>query len=149
MFKIKLGITLIELILVIAIFSVIAAAGIPISANFISDANYYTTRDNLISIVRKAQGYSTNRKLGYVWGVCKDGSLLKLYGGNVGASCSSNIIEESFTIPSGVDVNGFVDTTFNIRGEPVPANNLSNITITSSSKTTNVSVNRAGGINVQ
>lgn len=138
--KISGGFTLIELILVIALISIIGATASPFLSNFILRNNYETTTDKLVSTLRKAQQYSIQGKQNVTWGACLISGVIRLYRG----SCASPTFAEDFDVPSTITISGFTDTTFSrLRGEP---NLALVISIISDIGTKTVRVNAAGMI---
>jgi len=140
------GLTLIELLLVIALIMVIGATGTPFLSRFLVQNQYETTIDQLISTVRKAQTYSMNNKNNTVWGICYTANKIRLYQG----SCTSPTISEDFEVPSTITLAGLNDTTlattFSLRrGEPSQA---LTITISANVGTTTITINRAGSMTI-
>ena len=139
--KYSAGITLIELLLVIALIALIGAATTPFLSRFVLQTNHDTTIDNLISSIRKAQTYAMDGKNGETWGVCNTSGMIRFYSG----SCGSPTYQENFSIPGSISLSGLSDTTFNQRGEP--SGTLS-ISISSDIDNNTVVINSAGGITV-
>lgn len=139
--KVRSGFTLIELLIVISIIAILGAAISPFLTNFVLQTNFDSTVDKVVSSIRKSQGNAMDKKGGSTWGICKNGSNIRLYSG----TCASPTIKEDFLIPSSVTVTNLNDTTFNIRGEPTSA---ISITINTNQETATVTVNIGGGINV-
>jgi prepilin-type N-terminal cleavage/methylation domain-containing protein len=139
------GLTLIELLLTIAIIGVLGAMASPFVSSFIGRTNYETTADKVVSVIRKAQGYAMDGKNGAVWGVCINGSNIRLFSG----TCASPTFSEDFPIQNTVTVSGLTTTTFSLRGEPIPANGLASVVVTTTNGTRTVTVNAGGGINEQ
>ena len=134
--------TIVEVILVVAIVTIIGASTTPFISNFIARNNHETTVDKLVSSIRKAQNYSMNGRDGVIWGICLSGNNIRLYRG----SCVSPTFSENFSVPGTVTLTGLNDTTFSsLRGEP---NGSLNITITSNLGSNTIIVNSAGGIDV-
>lgn len=137
------GITLVELLLVIAIILLLGAISSPFLTRFIVQNQYLTTSDKVISTIRKSQAYAMNNKGSSVWGVCISGTAIRLYQG----SCNAPSFSEDFDIPAAVSISGLSDTTFSPgRGEP---NQTLTITISASVGTTTLSLNRGGGMSIQ
>jgi len=138
--KVK-GFSFIEILLVIAIVAIVAAAVTPFLSNFVLRNNFDITRDQVLSTLRKAQSYAMDKKDSQTWGVCLTGNNIRLYSG----SCASPIFSEDFVKSSNVNLSGLSDTTFNLRGEPSAA---LNITVSSVLDSASITVNTVGRINV-
>ena len=138
------GFSLIELILVIAIITIIASAAAPFYVRFVAQNSLEVSRDKLISTIRKAQSYAINGKDNSIWGFCMSGNDLRLFR----TSCSAPSYNEDFDL-SGISVSGLSETTFSglpgKRGEP---SNTLNVTISNDIGTVNVSLNAAGGLDI-
>ena len=139
----SLGVSLIELLLVVAIIVILGTATTPFLSNFISRNNYETSVDKVVSTLKKAQGYSISGKDASSWGVClASGNKIRLYRD----SCSTPDFSEDFDVPDSVTISGLSDTTFSIlRGEP--SQGLT-ITVSTEIGSRTVSVNAAGMIDV-
>lgn len=137
------GITLIEILLVISIIAILAAASSPFLSSFIMRNNHDVTLNRVLGSLRKAQTYSMTLKNDAVWGVCETSGVLRLYRG----SCGSPDYSEDYELPSVVSVTGLNDTTFSFgRGEPSVT---SSISISSSLDSDTIVINEAGGIQLQ
>lgn len=109
------GFSLIELLLVIAIIAVVAVTTVPFLSNFYLRTNLDTTRDVLVSSIRKAQSYAMDGKDGAAWGICLSGSSIRVFE----TSCTSPAIKEDYSIPGNISLTGLPTTTFSSgRGEP-------------------------------
>ena len=139
--KINAGITLIELLLVIAIVALLGAAATPFLSSFVLRTNFDATGQKVVSSIRKAQGYAMDGKQSQVWGVCKSGNYIRLFSG----SCGSPVVAENFLIPSSINISGLSEITFNLRGEPSA---VLSISVTSSLESETIGVNAAGGMTI-
>ena len=136
------GITVIEIIMVIAILAIVASTSVPILSNFILRNNLTNVSNQIIGSIRKAQDYAMNGRDGAVWGVCQSGNSIRLFSG----SCASPSYFEDYTISSSIIVSGLSETTFSpLRGEPSSA--LS-VTITTGIGSSSVIMNIAGGMDI-
>ena len=136
------GISYIELLIVVGLMAIIGASVSPFLSNFILRNNLETTVDNLVGTIRKAQSYSMDGKNNAVWGVCLSGGNIRLYTG----SCSSHTISEDFSVSSSVSITGLSDTTFSrLRGEP---SNILGVTISTDIGSATISLNAAGGMEI-
>jgi prepilin-type N-terminal cleavage/methylation domain-containing protein len=137
------GITIIEMLLVIAIIAILAASVSPFLSNFIMRNSHDVTVNRVLGSLRKAQIYSMVGKNNETWGVCIDQGILRLYTG----SCALPSYSEDFSIPGVISVSGLNDTTFSFgRGEPLV---VSTINISSTLDSDLVIINAAGGIQLQ
>lgn len=136
------GVTVIELLLVISIVAIVAAAATPFLSSFVLRNNLEVTTARVIGTIRKAQNYSQDGKNDEVWGVCLTGGNLRLFS----ASCTSPSFSEDFSVPKTVKISGLSETFFSkLRGEP---SNSLNITITTDIGTSTVQLNEAGGMGI-
>ena len=140
----KKGFTLIELLLVIAIVAILAASAGPSLTRLLITNNLEVGSDKVISAIRKAQSYAMDGKENTTWGVCMNGSDLRLFS----ASCASPTYTEDYDL-TGVSVSGLSETTFSgttgQRGEP---SNVLNITISNDLGATTVGLNAGGGLDI-
>jgi prepilin-type N-terminal cleavage/methylation domain-containing protein len=143
------GFTIIELLIVIGIIAVLAAATTPFLSQIVLRVNTETTLDKTISAFRKAQSYAMDGKdNSAVWGACitTDGSdqLIRLYSG----SCAVPSFSEDFSVPETVTITdgGVRDVIFTkTRGEPSASITLA---VTSSLDTKTITINSAGGMEI-
>ena len=138
------GFTLVELLLVIAIIAIVAAASGPSLTRLIGSSNLEVAGDKVVSSIRKSQSYAMDGKDNAVWGICINSGDLRLFKG----SCSSPIYTEDYDL-SGVSIVGLTETTFSgssgLRGEP---SNALTITVSNDIGTTIITLNAAGGIDI-
>lgn len=136
------GITLIELLLVIALVSILAVATTPFLTRFLTSSSHDTLVDTVVGSVQKAQNYAMVGKNNTTWGVCVTGGNLRLFAG----SCNAPTYQENYSVNGAAGVSGLTSVTFNSRGEPSATQNIQ---VTSSVDTTSILVTAAGGIDVQ
>jgi len=133
------GFTLIELILVVAIISILALLSGTSLVSFLASNNLEVAGDKIVGAIRKAQSYAMDGKNNTTWGVCMSGNNL-----------SSPTFSEIYNLP-GVNVSGLSEVTFSgitgKRGEPSGALPLT-VTLTNDSGTTLVRLNEVGGIEI-
>lgn len=134
--------SLVELILVVAIVAILAAAGAPFLSRFILVNDLEVSTDKVVGTIRKAQAYAMDNKNDATWGVCMSGTNLRLFSG----SCASPTHSEDFDV-SEVTITGLTTTTFSgiagRRGEP---SGTLNVTISNSLGSKTVTLNAAGGM---
>lgn len=138
----KKGFTLIELILVIAIITIIGALSAPFASGLLIRIYHDSTLSTLVISLHRAQSLSMDGKGGGVWGICQVGDIIRVYTGN----CTNPNIKEDSTIPNIITLTGLTDTTFS-RAVGVPSNTL-NINISSSAGSNTITLNPLGVINV-
>lgn len=132
------GFTIIELLIVMAIIAALAVATVPFLSSFYIKTNLDTTRDVLVSSVRKAQSYAMDGKDGSVWGICLSGSAIRVFEG----TCGAPTIKEDYSVPGNISVSGLSVTTFSsTRGEPSATFSA---TLSSGVDTHNIQINAAG-----
>ena len=138
----SLGITLIELLLVIALIAILTSSMAPFGARFFKQNILESTFDQTVSKIRKAQQNAINDKDYLLWGFCLSAGSIRLYGG----SCQSPVYSDDFTIPSGIAVTGLTDYYFSKhRGEP---NSPITITVTNQITTKTIYINQIGGMDI-
>ncbi len=135
------GVTLIELLLVVAIIAIVGAMTTPFLSRFVLRSNHNTSIERVISGMRKAQAYAMDGKNGATWGVCRIGNTVRMFSG----SCNAPTTAEDYVLPGTVTVSTINSTIFNVRGEPSAALSF---TISSSIRTSTISMNIAGGVTV-
>jgi len=138
----KSGFTLVELIVVVALLTIIATTAAVFNSQWYLQNNLESAKNMMISSIRKAQSYSISKKNGLTWGVCLTGKTIRMFGG----SCASPTIKDDYNLPNNVSITGLSTVTFSLfRGEP---NSSQNINISGNNKIYNLIINSAGGINV-
>lgn len=135
------GISLIEILLVIAIVAVIGATSTPFLSRFVLQVHFDAAYEQVIGSLHKAQAYTMDGKDNQTWGVCNVSNIVRVYSG----SCNSPVQSEDFTVPASVSLISFSDTTFNARGEP---SSPLNFQITSTLESADITLNSAGGITI-
>ena len=136
------GFTLLELLLVIAIITLLAGGSAPFVSSALLRYQGLTAQDRVMGALHKAQVYSLDHRLGTHWGVCVTSGQLRLYAG----SCATPTFQENWLIPSGVSITGFSDLTFSAyRGEP---SSTPTITIATQITSSQIILNAIGGLNV-
>lgn len=138
----KNGFTLIELLIVVSLIITIGTMTTPFASGFLIRIYQESTVNSLISALHRAQSLSLDGKGNTEWGICKIGSVIRVYQG----SCTTPTIKEDTNIPSTVTVTGLSDITFSrVTGEP--SSTLS-ISITSGAGTKNITLNTLGVVDV-
>lgn len=137
------GVSLIEVLIVVAIICVVGASTTPFLSNFLLRNNTEVSIDKIIGTLRKAQQYSLDGKSDASWGSCYISNTVRLFRGG---TCAAPTFSEDFSIPSTVSITGFSPVTFStLRGEPSTA--LS-ITVSTAIDSKTIQVNNAGGMTI-
>ena len=77
--KYKKGLTLIELLLVVSITIILAAASTPFISRFVLVNSHDTVVSQIKSVLAKAQSYAIQGKNNEIWGVCLQNNILTLF----------------------------------------------------------------------
>ena len=105
------GFTVVELLIVVAMFSLIAGFAPAFYSRFLSQDAVAETADRLAGSLRNAQGYSLAGKGNLPWGVALNGGALVLFQGNSFATRNA-ALDRRVAVPSSVSVSGFSETVF-------------------------------------
>jgi Tfp pilus assembly protein FimT len=137
------GVTLLELLLVIAVILIIGTLSAPFYSRFIVQNSVTDTSDKLVGSLRKAQTYSMTGKRNGSWGVRFTSSprqvVLFLQG--------SSSFNEVYPIPASVSVSGLTqDITFTKAGVPSSG---ATITISGGNTQETVTLNSEGMVEQQ
>ncbi len=139
------GITIIELLLVVAIISTLGILSVSFYARFLTQNEVGNTVDRLIGSFRKAQVYSMMGKQNSNWGVHYASNTITLYkGSSFGVDTG---FDEEFTVNSSVSVGGFTDLNFTkVTGIPGSGNpsTTPTITISGGNNSKTITVNSQG-----
>lgn len=137
------GFSLIELLMVISLIILLAAAGSPLVSNMMISVQHTTAMDRILGSLRKAQQFSMSQDSGSGWGVCLvNQRIVRTYQGN----CNSPAQSEEYELPKSVSVSGLNDISFStLRGLPSAA---AVITV-SSTQQNQIEVTLAGGTGVK
>lgn len=137
------GFTFIELILVVALISIVTAMSAVFYTRFLTQNAVLNTVDQLVGQMHKAQIYAMSGRQGSNWGVNYSSSVITLYSGN-SYLARNNVFDEKFSVNSNITVSGFSDLNFNrLTGVP---NVTPTITITGNNNTKSIIINSQGGI---
>ncbi len=147
--KITKAFTTVELLIVIALITIIGATSIPFLSRYLTQNNTNDTYNRLLAEFRKAQTYSMSGKQNGPWGVYYGtvGLTKKviLYQGTSYATHNA-AYDEIYTVSPNVTVSGFSDINFaQVSGKP---NTSATITITGTSNTArSIQINDQGIVN--
>lgn len=136
------GVTLVELLLIVALIAIIAAAAGPFGSRSFTSQQQAATVNILRSSLGKAQAQAMGIRNDAAWGVCLIGGTIRLYSG----SCGAPSFNEDYAIPGSITVTGLSDVTFDaVRGAPSAALSVS---VASAFASTTVSMNSTGMVEV-
>jgi prepilin-type N-terminal cleavage/methylation domain-containing protein len=134
------GVTLIELILVIAIFLIISASAYPFGSSFIRRNQLKNTTNEIVSSLRTAQINAMSGKEDRRWGVNTTATQITMYAEGDGT------YDQVFEVASAVNVTAQSVIFNNITGNP---DSTATIAVSNSLGETNtVTVNEVGIVNV-
>lgn len=139
------GFTLIEVMVVVAIFSVITFIAIGVGAGGFTKNQITVESENLTSVLRVAQARSVSGHQGDVWGVHVTSSDYTLFLGSDYAT-RDTAYDAVYDLPSGLVASGLTDVVFEIRsGE---TSDVGSITLTNSGTgdTVTLSINQHGQV---
>lgn len=137
------GFTLTELLLVMALISIVTAMSAVFYSRFINQNAVLNTVDQLAGQMHKAQIYAMAGKQNSNWGVNYGSQTITLYSGNSYATRTS-AFDETFIVNSTVAVGGLTDLNFvRITGNP---NTSATITVSGNNEAKTITVNSQGGI---
>lgn len=144
--KLRKGFTLIEVILTMAIVSIIALLASPFYGSFIFSQEVSVMRDELQGSFSKAQLYSMAGKNNSRWGVAVNDGKIILFQGNSFASRDQSF-DENFAIHSSVTISGMDEVVF-AKATGMP-DNQPTIMIAGNGATETLTMNREGVLNGQ
>ncbi len=114
----KKGFTIIELILVMALFLIIGTLSTAFYSRLYTQSTVTSVTDQLTQSFRKAQSYAMNSKQNGNWGVHNGTSQMTLFQGNTYAGRNA-VFDESFSVNGNITVTGFTDLIFSrLTGTP-------------------------------
>lgn len=149
--KIRSGFTLIELILVTAVFVIIISASVPVLASYLSRNQTQTQGWKLTDTLNRARIQSLTGRGNQDWGVHFDVTQYVLFQGSIYSALDSD--NENHTLPSSIIINtvslngGGNDIIFNLREGDTDEYGSITIKNTSSSQIKTIEVNEVGRIN--
>lgn len=97
------GITLVELLLSIAIVSILAATTAPLGARFVQENSTRNARDIIVSYYHTARIYSLSARGGNSWGVKSQAQEIVLFSGDDYASRNS-AWDQVYQLPSNLNI---------------------------------------------
>lgn len=138
------GVTLVELLLVIAIVTSLSAATVPIASSFLVRNYLHDSSDELMSLLYSARINSISNKNNSSWGVSVVTPQMTLFKGSSFAG-RDTAFDQSFDIPGSISVTNDEITFDQHTGNADAATSFSVTSNTGDSKTINI--NEVGNIN--
>lgn len=138
------GFTLIELVLVVAIVSLLGLLTLPFFSRFFNQNAVSNAVDQLTGELRKAQVYSMVGKQNGPWGVSYNSNTITLFQGNTYATRNTGL-DEKFNVNPAITISGITEVDFSrLTGTP-SATPVIVISGTGTSKT--ITLNSLGIVN--
>jgi prepilin-type N-terminal cleavage/methylation domain-containing protein len=137
------GFTLIEVLVVLGIFSVLASFGCLATMDFYKSYAFDAERSSVIAILQKARSQSLANINNTAYGVHFGSGQYVIFQGSVYNSGSS--LNQNIPAGAGTNVSGLIDVTFaQLSGD---AGSGGNLTLSDGKRLTEISINSEGGIN--
>lgn len=134
------GVTIIELLIVIALISIIGLLSASFYSRFLTQNAVENAQNQLVNSFRKAQVYSMMGKQNGVWGVRYGSNTITLY-------LSGNpAFDENYNVNNNITVTVFDITFAKITGLP---SSSPTITISGGNNTKTININSQGVVNKQ
>lgn len=143
--KNKAGVTIIELLIVLAIVIVLGATTMPMGSSFLERNSLKNKTNELLTSLKVAQINSISGKENSKWGVTVVSNNIILFKGDSYATRDSEF-DRIYTIPTSVSVTPFEVVFERNTGNP---SNTQLITITNSFDTKTLTVNEVGNVDLQ
>lgn len=142
--KTNSGFTIIEVLIVIAVITILSAAALPVSYNFLNKNDLNLTAQKIVQTMRRAQFLSQANDSDSAWGVHVQAGEVTVFKGESYAARDSGR-DEIYTFPVNETISGSTDFVFSkLNGYPTLAGT---ITITSPNATKkDVVVNACGTV---
>jgi len=135
----KRGITLIELLLVIAIIAIIGVVTTPLASGFLIRNYLRNTTNEIDSALKTAQNNSLSGKQDSQWGVEISASTIKMY------ALGNSAFNQIYNIPFSISVTQDTIVFDQLTGNP---DATAEINVSSNADTNTINVNQVGAINV-
>lgn len=136
--KTRLGFSLIELILVVAVILTLGVLSSVFYSRFLNQNSVANVSDQFASQLRKAQTYAMAGKQNSSWGVKYTAGAITLF------ASSSSAFDETFSVNGNIGVSGFSQVIF-AKATGIP-DGTPTITISGGGNTKIVSVNSQGTV---
>jgi prepilin-type N-terminal cleavage/methylation domain-containing protein len=139
------GFTLVELLLVLAIFTILFAIVGTISLNSLPSTQLNTQVDQLESMLRKAQARSVSRHADSLWGVHLTSANATLFAGSSYAGRDA-AYDEGMVFPSGIIGSGLTDVIFQYRTGATSTTGTITLTHSATGGTRSLTINSTGSV---
>ena len=138
------GMTIIEMLLVVAIVIILAAVATPFYSRFFISNDVINVNNQLVGSLKKAQIYAITGKQNGNWGVNFSGGKITLFQGT-SYLLRNQALDETFSVNSGITINGLTSVIFTKKtGLP---DLTPTITIFAGTTTKTITVNSQGVVN--
>jgi prepilin-type N-terminal cleavage/methylation domain-containing protein len=139
--RLEKGFTFIELLLVVALLSIITGVSTIFYSRFLTQNAVDNTVDQVLGSFRKAQMYSLSGRKDSNWGVSYTSNTITLYSGNSYATRNS-ALDENYTINNNITITGLTDINFS-RPNGIPSTTAS-ITVNGGNNSKTITINELG-----
>jgi len=139
------GFTLVELLIVLAVFGILFLIVGTISLNSLPKSQLLVSADQAEQTLRRAQALSVDRRADSVWGVHLTAGDMTLFAGEtyVGRDVS---YDEVTAFPAGISVSGLTDVLFAIRTGKTQNTGAITLTSDATGETEVLVINSAGSV---
>lgn len=139
------GFTLIEILLSVAIITLLLGLSLPVYESFVRRNDLDLTTQNIVSVIRRAQLYARSADEDSEWGVRASPTSLTLFKGSTYAT-RNTAFDEVVTIPASMSASGTTDVVFaELTGSPSVAGSYTLTSTTNDTRT--VTINAKGMVN--
>lgn len=147
------GFTLIEIIIVVAVLTIILSFGMTIDLNTFRGDTFLVEQSKIVSVLERARSHAMANMFNTDYGVCYFAPDYVIFRDG---TCDKSSTDES--IPANVNISENSTTTFpptivfeqltgNLKPQLIPPNSEINITISDGIKSANITINNEGAIN--
>jgi prepilin-type N-terminal cleavage/methylation domain-containing protein len=144
----SLGFSLIEMLLSIAILTILVGVSLPIFGNFQARNDVDLTAQSVMSMVRRAQVYSRSVNRDVAWSVEFQANTITLFAGTNFAS-RNTAYDETIAVPASVTVTGIGEVQFiKMTGLPNIINPVNVILTSNATSVRTISINVKGVVDV-
>lgn len=137
------GFTLLEVLLSVAILTILGALSIPVYQSFLGRNDLNNNTQAIVSTIRRAEQYASGSKNDSTWGVKVQPNLITLFKGSSFASRDVTY-DETVTLPSTITASGALSEVYFAKMTASPST-TGNFTLTANTNDTRtVSLNAEG-----